>query len=67
MEKVLDGNHQNMIDVAEKQRKQNIKAKEAGYGTHKERVRILKWQALRYVSCVAVVVYVFFDYIVKWF
>ena len=63
MEKVLNKSQQRMVDVAAKDKK----AKAAGYGSYHERVRYMQWKALRFVSCVAVVGYVFMDYVVKWF
>ena len=70
MEKVLNKSQQKVVDVAAR----NRKAKEAGYESHGARVRYLRWKAVQYVSCFAVIGYVFMDVftdvfkdIVKWF
>jgi len=62
MESVLNKSQQRVVDVAAKERK----AKAKGYESHHERMRSMQWTAVRYVTCVAVVGYVFFDYVVKW-
>jgi len=62
-DKVLNKSQQRVYDIAAKDRK----AKAAGYKSHHARVRRMQWKALQFISCVAVVVYVFFDYVVKWF
>ena len=61
--KTMNKSQKRVHDVAANDKK----AKAAGYGSHHERVRTMQWKAFRFVSCVSVVVYVFFDYVVKWF
>jgi len=63
MEKVLNKSQQRMVNVAAREKK----AKAKGYGSYHERVRYMQWKAFQFVSCVAVVGYVFMDYVVKWF
>ena len=51
-----------MVDVAAREKV----AKAKGYESYGARVNYLRWKAVRFVTCVAVVGYVFFDYVVKW-
>jgi len=67
MEQVLNSSQQRVVDVAAKQKRQNASAKAKGYNSHKDLMTARKWKAVRFISCVAVVGYVFFDHVVKWF
>jgi hypothetical protein len=67
MATTLNKSQQRVKDVAAKQRQQNVKAKNKGFNNWHEYQVALRWKAVRFMSCVAVVGYVFADYVVKWF
>ena len=62
-ERVLNKSQQRMVNMAAKDKK----AKAKGYKNHGDRVHVIKWGTIQLVGCAAVIGYVFFDYIVKWF